>query len=340
MPDSSGWFPLIADIAFLMVGFLLGGKLAFSFLRQNGRTIFLISLSEVIITVAVIISGLLLLGASLEMALLLAGIATATDPAATSDVIQESGAKGPFTNTLTGIVAIDDAWGLVTFSILLAVAQTIAGEGHAADILLDSARELGGATALGLIVGAPMAYLSGRIKPGQPTLIEALGIVFLCGGLAQWLEVSFLLTAMVLGATVANLARHHERPFHAIEDIEWPFMILFFVLAGASLQLDSLFQVGLIGGAYIFLRIIGRLLGSWPGGLLSGAGVQIKRWMGLALLPQAGVAMGMALIAAQRFPELRDTIFSIVIAATVFFEIIGPILTRLALAQAGEISPD
>lgn len=335
--ESLHWFPMISNMALLMVGFIMGGKLAFSFLRENGRVILWVSSSVVLITVIVIFAGLLALGFSLEIALLLAGIATATDPAATTDVIQENKAQGVFSDTLTGIVAIDDAWGLIAFSILLAIAQSFNTEQQALDALLVGGWELIGAVLLGIVLGVPMAYLSGRICPGQPSLVEALGMVFLCGGLALLLEVSFLLSAMVLGLVVTNLAKHHERPFHEIENIEWPFMILFFVLAGASLNMESLLQVGLLGGAYIVLRIVGRLAGSWPGGVLGGSSGAIKSWMGLGLLPQAGVAMGMALIAAQRFPELSATILPVVIAATVIFELIGPIGTRLALLRAGDI---
>ena len=123
-----------------------------------------------------------------------------------------------------------------------------------------------------------MAYLTGRNQPGEPTLLEALGLVFLCGGIAIWLEVSFILASMVLGGVVANPARHHNRPFHAIENIEWPFMILFFVLAGASLRIDALYYVGLIGSAYVILRVIGRVLGAWVGGVISRADPTGKHW--------------------------------------------------------------
>jgi Kef-type K+ transport system membrane component KefB len=142
---------------------------------------------------------------------------------------------------------------------------------------------------------------------------------------------------MVLGAVVANLARHHKRPFHAIEGIEWPFLILFFILAGASLQIDSLATVGLLGAAYIILRIVGRLIGAWAGGVLSNADPLIRRWMGVALMPQAGVALGMALVATQRLPDLSDIILPVVIGATVVFEVIGPVLTRRVLILAGEV---
>jgi Kef-type K+ transport system membrane component KefB len=185
-----------------------------------------------------------------------------------------------------------------------------------------------------------MAYVTGRIRPGEPSLVEALGVVFLCGGIAIWLKVSFLLASMVLGCVVANLARHHIRPFHAIEGIEWPFMILFFVLAGASLQFETLFQIGLVGSAYIILRIIGRLLGGWIGGAITHAKPLMRRWMGIALMPQAGVALGMALVTIEHRPDLGEIILPVVIASTVLFELIGPVLTRIGLSHVGEVRFD
>ena len=182
-----------------------------------------------------------------------------------------------------------------------------------------------------------MAFITGRIRPGRPTLVEAVGLVFLCGGLAIWLDVSFLLAAMMMGVVVANRASHHERPFHAIENIEWPFMILFFVLSGASLELRDLLLAGVVGTGYIVLRILGRLVGAWLGGLLSNASPNLRRWMGLALLPQAGVALGMALVARQRYPDLGETILPVIIGSTILFELIGPIFTRSALDRWREI---
>jgi len=142
---------------------------------------------------------------------------------------------------------------------------------------------------------------------------------------------------MALGSVVANLARHHARPFHAIEGIEWPFMILFFVLAGASLHAEALYQIGLVGAAYILLRIIGRLFGSWAGGAISHAEPPMRRWMGVALMPQAGVALGMALVVIQRRPDLGEIILPVVITSTVLFEVIGPVLTRSALVHVGDL---
>jgi len=141
---------------------------------------------------------------------------------------------------------------------------------------------------------------------------------------------------MALGATVANLATHHRRPFTAIEGIEWPFMIFFFILAGASLELDSLRAASLLGLAYILLRLIGLVGGAWVGGIISEVPPTWRRWMGMALWPQAGVALGMALLASQHLPELKEVILPVTIGSTMIFEFIGPVMTRKALTKVGE----
>jgi Kef-type K+ transport system membrane component KefB len=184
-----------------------------------------------------------------------------------------------------------------------------------------------------------MAYLSGRIRPGEPTLAEALGLVALCAGIAVWLDLSPILAAMMMGSTVASLASHHERAFNEIDGIEWPFMILFFLLAGASLHIDELLAVGWIGVVYILARTVGTYCGAGIAARFSGAEAIIQRWMGVCLLPQAGVAIGMALMVSQRFPELKNTILPIVIGSTVFFEIIGPVITRRVLKHVKSVEP-
>ena len=339
-PSEEKWFSLVTDMALIMIGFLLGEKFTLSFLRQHGKLVLWISVAEVIVTALAVLIGLLLIGLPMDMALLLAGIATATDPAAITDVVHETHADGMFTRAMLGIVAVDDAWGLIVFSCMLTIAQTFSGQGGTIGPLLTGAWELGGALLVGIVLGIPMAYVTGRIKPGEPSLVEALGVIFLCGGIAIWLKVSFLLASMVLGCVVANLARHHIRPFHAIEGIEWPFMILFFVLAGASLQFEMLFRIGFIGSVYIIFRIIGRLIGGWTGGAISNAKPLMRRWMGIALMPQAGVALGMALVVIERHPDLGEIILPVVIASTVLFELIGPVLTRTGLIHVGEVPSD
>ncbi|MDH3687121.1 MAG: cation:proton antiporter [Myxococcales bacterium] len=333
LPDmTTAWFPAVSDMALVMIGFLLGGTLTRKALREHGRRVLGVSIVVVCTTFAVVGLGLAAIGAPPILALLLGAIATSTDPAASFDVVRETGLNTRFSRTLLAIVAIDDAWGLIVFGLAFAVALVLEGEGGAG-VLVRASWELGGGVALGIALGLPMAYVTGRIQPGEPTLWEALGLVFLCGGLAIWLGVSFLIASMSLGATVTNLARHHTRPFHAIEGIEWPFLILFFVLSGAALDLQALWGAGGWLAAYLGFRVVGRLAGGWLGGRAVGADGGTRRWIGMALLPQAGVALGMALVATRRLPEIGADILPIVVASTVLFELLGPLATRVALER-------
>lgn len=331
------WFPVLTNVALAMIGFMLGQKMTRATFHNLGRAVLGMSVGVVFTTASVVFLILFLFGIPFEVSLLLAGISTATDPAATLDVVREYRAKGTFTDTLLGIVAIDDVLGLLLFSLLSVIVQSVGGQVGAVQILTTAAWEIGGAVLLGVLLGWPMAYLSGRIRPGEATQAETLGLVLLCTGLAVWLEVSYLLAAMVLGTVVANFCKHCDRPFHAIEEVEWPFLILFFLLAGAALHIDAIGQVGLLGLGYIFLRVAGRIIGSWVGGILGKTDLKINQWMGIALLPQAGVAIAMVLLASQRFPELKDILLPVILGSTVIFELTGPILTRLALVHVGNV---
>ena len=332
-PEFFNHFETITNMALLMVGFLLGGKLTVSSLSQSDGKVLWISSIEAIFTTLIVTLGLVWFGVPMEIALLLGCLAAATDPAAILDVGIEAKNKSPFKGLLLSIVALDDIWALVLFAIGMTIVTSLNGSAGDMLPLLHVSKEIGGAVLLGLLIGLPAAYLTGRIKSGQPILTEALGLVFVCGGLAIWLEVSFLIASMTMGAVIANLAKHHDYPFHAIEGIEWPFMVVFFVLAGASLEFDAVGEIGLIGIIYILCRAAGKILGARIGSQFAKTDQATKNWMGFALLPQAGVAIGMALVVSNHFPEYSHIVLPVVISSTIFFEIIGPIFTRLALKR-------
>lgn len=327
-------FGLIAELTLLMVGFLLGGKLTRASLQGHTGMSFSISICAAVLPAMAVFLGMIALGVETPVALLLGCFAAATAPAAILDVVQESGIKNRFSELLLLIVVLDDVWALLLFGIGMAIVTSVNGLAGETSFIGVVAWELGGAVIVGAAIGLPAAYLTGRIKQGKPMLSEALGIVLLCGGVALWLNVSFLIAAIVMGAVIASLARHHDYPFHAIEGIQSLFMIVFFVLAGASLEFDALGAIGVVGAAYILCRALGKYLGAWVGGYLSNSGQDNRLWMGVALLPQAGVAIGMALVASNRFPEYRQIMLPIVIASTIVFEIIGPVFTRLAIHRA------
>ncbi|MDH3788028.1 MAG: cation:proton antiporter [Xanthomonadales bacterium] len=328
------WFPPLTILALSLIGFLLGHKLSLDELRAHGRVVLGITIGETTGALLLVALTLLLLGVHPVVALLLAGVATATAPAATFDIVSESGIRGAFPDTLLAVVALDDAWALFLFSVMLSVAATLNGDSSISASLVSGLLEIGGSLLLGAGLGIPMAYLTGRVRPGEPTLAEAIGFVLLCGGIATWMDLSPILSAMVMGGVVASLASHHDRPFHAIEGIEWPFLILFFILAGASAHPQALLTVGAITIAYITARCIGSYAGARAGARWAGADPATRKWMGLCLFPQAGVALGMALIASQRFPEFEAYLLPVVLASTIIYELVSPMVTRKALQLA------
>lgn len=339
VPGSGEWFSVVASMALALVGFNLGGKLTATALREHGREVFWISVAVTVMTASLVFGGLLAVGVPLVAAMLLAGVSTATAPAATLDVVRESRRDTVFTRILLGVVALDDAWGLILFSVLLAVAQGLTNDSGSVEVLLDGAWELFGACGLGALLGLVLVFLIERTDSGPVSLLESLGAVFLCAGVALQLEVSYLLATMTMGAVVAANVRVKSLTFRATENANAPILVLFFVFAGASLRLDELREAGVVVLAYVLTRIAGRVIGGWIGGALVGAPRHTRAWTGAALLPQAGVALGMALVASERSAELGALILPVALAGTFIFELVGPVATRQAVLQEGKPTP-
>lgn len=335
--EATVWFPHATHIALAMVGFLLGESFVGRELRASGRIVMVVSIGETLGAALTVFTVVILIQGDLLIALLLAGIAPASAPAATLDVIRENHAKGPLTKTVLGVVAIDDVWGIILFSLLLVTAETVVGKGAP---LLEIARglwEVVGAVLLGVIIGFPMAWCTGRIKKGEPSILEAAGFVFICGGLALIIHVSYLLACIVLGATVANRAKHHTRPFRDIRGASQPFLVVFFLLAGYEFDITTLKSLGVIGIMYILARSVGLIVGGGLAAKLVNAPPVVQSHIGWCLLPQAGVALGLALLVSERLPKAGEIVLPLIIASTVVFEIIGPFITRRQLRQAGEL---
>lgn len=330
------WFPLVSQLALAMVGFLLGESFAGKRLKETGRVALVISVVKALLPIAVVLPAVRLVGGSWVLAILLSGVATATAPAAVLETIHETRSKGPLTNTVRQVVAIDDAWCIMLFSILLAWAQAITQSGSPMDNLYEGFWEIGMAVLLGVALGVPMAWLTGRIRSGETTLVEAAGFVFVCAGLADLIGASYLLATMTLGTVVANRSRAASRPFHAIERIEEPFLAIFFLLSGFKLELGALAPLGLVGATYVVARMGTFIFGSWAAARAMHAKPNIRNNIGWCLMPQAGVALGLALLAERKLPSLDGQLLSLVIAATILFEITGPLLLRWRLTRAGE----
>jgi Kef-type K+ transport system membrane component KefB len=322
--------PLI-NLALVMVAFLLGSELTVDRLRRTGFLVFVISLTVIITGGLVVGAGLWVLGLPLVVAVSLAAISVATDPAAVTQTVHDSADTRLRARVLVGIVAIDDGWGIVVFGLSMAfLGWIVSSDGQPA--LLHAAWEMGGAIVIGTLIGLPAAWLTGRLKPGEPTQVEAIALILLLAGVSSSLGVSALLAAMITGTIIANFSPHHTRSFKEIEHIEWPFLVFFFVLSGATIDLYRLADALGLTLAYIILRLAGRLLGGFLAVKFTRTGQKnLPLDIGLALTPQAGVAIGMALLAVERFPEFRDLILPVVLGSTIFFEMVGPLFVRRVL---------
>lgn len=326
----------ITVTALTMIGFLLGGKLNQDSLKEHGHEALLFSMFVTVGTFLVVFTGLKLIGLSFALAAVFACISLATDPIATLDVLDHSPGRSRLKFVLPGIVALDDVFGLLLFAVVMALLTLSDGHGSPMELALAAGVELFGSVLLGVVLGYPMAKLSGRIKEGEPNLIEALAMVMVCGGLSLMFDLSYLLAGISMGLTVSLCASHHKFFFHEIEHIEMPFLMLFLILVGASFEPGSWAVMSLIGLSYIALRIGGRVVGAhfyYGTKLLN---FRERTFLGLSLLPQAGVALGIAVYAQREFPEIAQQVVSITIGATIIFELVGPILATWSLAKTDQ----
>jgi NhaP-type Na+/H+ or K+/H+ antiporter len=333
---------LISNIVLGLVAFTIGRDFAFKELKRLGKPIIWISLPAALgATIIVTLIFYFIVKQPLYISIIYGAIASATAPAATLMVIKQYKAKGYFTKLLLGVVAIDDAWCLIIFAISLAVAKSLhlyhPSKIVMFEVVLKSLVEIGGSLLLGGSIGYILVLFSKFFKKHTEIQIYTLGIVLLSIGLAIKLNLSILLTTMALGAVLVNFGRTPMTYFDSLGDIESPLFLVFFVLAGANLEISALKSMGIVGIAYILSRSIGKIAGAYIGGVVAKVPNKVRNYIGIALLPQAGVALGVALIAKADFPSVGNVIFSTILATTVVFEMIGPILTKFSLSRAGDI---
>jgi Kef-type K+ transport system membrane component KefB len=256
-------------------------------------------------------------------------------------VVREYKAKGSFADTLLGVVAIDDAWCLIIFAFSFAIAKALAthmlSNIFIVKFIFHSLLEIFGAFILGGILAFVLSFLSRFVSTPAELLIYTLGFIFLNTGLALYFNFSVLLANMFLAAVLVNVHKVSFKFFEALRHIDSPLYLLFFVLAGANLELGLLTSLGILGFGYIIFRSLGKISGAYLGGLIAQVPERIRKYMGLALLPQAGVALGVALVVKAEFPQIGSIIFTTIIATTVIYEIIGPMFTKFSLRKSGEI---
>ena len=338
--ESLEGFNLISNVALGFIAFSIGNEFKLSYFRRMGRAPVVIAVLESLAAVIVVLIGLLLAGYSLPFSLVLSAISAATAPAATVMVIKQYRAKGPMTETLLSVVAIDDATTLIYFSLCVAVANAIEGRGlSVGQLVLEPVIEILGGLAVGAVLGFIMSIPMKFFKKQGNRLSLVVGFIFLGVALSQLVGFSSLLLLMAMGAVFCNMSPDSDtQDINRIcDDFTPPLYMLFFVVSGADLKLAVLPSIGLVGVLFIGLRIVGKIAGTYAGAAMCGSSPVVRKYLGLGLLPMAGVAIGLSLVAEGSVPQYAETIRAVVLCSTLIFELIGPGVSKLGLVKAGEI---
>jgi len=340
---------LIIDISLSIIAVLVGATLKLSSLDGHGKEVIYITFYQAFGTFIVVAVGFIMVGGifpfeSMQVvliSLLLAGIATATAPATPLAIVHELHAKGIFTSTFLAIVALDDVISLMIFTIALTIGTSLVGSGMLewANII-DAVIILSLSSLLGIIAGLANTLLE-RVFVSSKTMetIATLGLIFLVYSMSEFHSLEPLLSAMVMGIVMANTSHHFDLIQDEIDKhLANIIFMLFFIISAMYLNISSLVSIPVIIVLYTLLRLIGKMSGSYVGAVVCKSSNTVKKYMGIALFPQAGVAIGLAL-SIQNHPELQDIapfILNIIIATTFIHELLGPFMTKYALLKSGE----
>jgi Kef-type K+ transport system membrane component KefB len=341
---------IVSNVALGFIAFSIGNELKLSYFKEVGTRPIVIAVLEALFGVLFVFVAVLLYFLitrqftidNIRFSLVLAAIAAATAPAATFMVVKQYKAKGELTNTLLSVVALDDSVAIMLFGIFVAVAN-ILGKGSGTDtpIILqilapfwEIILSLGIGGIFGIIVTFAVMWFTGRGN----RISVIIAAVFLTIFLADYLGGSSILACMALGGVFANTSKKYDEVSSLTNFITPPIFIMFFVMSGAELNLSVLVSVGIIGLIYIITRVGGKIFGSWLGATVTHADPKIKKYLGYALIPQAGVAIGLSLVATQVLnPEMGSQIRTIILCGTLIYELLGPLITKKALQASGEI---
>ncbi len=341
----------LSDIALAFIAFSTGEFFRLSTLRRNGGKVVVITVLEAVAaSLLVFLAARFLLHLDLAISVVLAALAAATAPASTMMTIRQTGAKGDFVNTLLQVVALDDIVGLVEFSVAISLAVALSSGGteglNLGSVLVPIAANLG-VFLLGGLFGFFMKWLMPLRRSTDNRLIISIALLFTFCGICALLDVSPLLGCMSMGMVYIN-ATDDDRLFLQLNYFSPPILLLFFVRSGISFRLDALVNTSasvgsvpllVVGIVYFLVRILGKYGGAFLGSRLAGKPPNVYRYLGLALIPQAGVAIGLAALGARTLGgEMGAALNTIILASSVLYELIGPACAKLSLYLSGSYS--
>lgn len=329
----------VTDVALAFIAFGVGKYFKLGRLRKNGRSVLILTVFESLIAALLVFLVMaFVFRLPIPFSLLLGAIGSATAPASTIMTIRQYKAKGQFVNILLQIVALDDAVALLAFSVCAAIAQAMESGGGISPkaVLLPILWNLL-ALAAGALAGFLLHKLIGENRSSQHRLVLVTALLLSITGFCTALDISPLLACMVMGAVYINVSGN-KKVFKQVNGFTPPIQLLFFVLSGMRMDLTALKAAGLIGVVYFLVRIIGKYAGAWLGAVLGKASVPIRRYLGLALIPQAGVSIGLALLGQRILPAESGALLStIILSSGVLYEMIGPACAKAAIFLSGSV---
>ena len=349
-------YSIICDVALGFIAFSIGNEFRLSHLKKIGLQATIVGILQAVVTTLVVDAALIGLHFAIpevltvEAAVILGAIASATAPAATLMVVKQYKAKGPVTDMLLPVVALDDAVGLMIFAISFGIARAMnAGEMDIISVIVEPLLEVVLSLLLGAVMGVVFHIFERFFHSNSKRISVSIGFVLLTIALSQMtfnigrvhIAFSSLLTAMMLGTIFCNICDFSEELMERVDKWTAPLFVMFFVLSGAELELNvfgNLLMV-LVGVVYIIARSVGKYSGAYVSARISGCDEKIVKYLGITLLPQAGVALGMAM-KAKTFGEIGDMVATITLFAVLIYELVGPALTKTALLRAGDIDPE
>jgi len=343
--ESAGKLSIISEAALSFIAYSIGSEFNIDNLKRLGKGIIIITVLEALMAVALVdLSMIFIFKQSVPFSIVLGAIAAATAPASTLMVVRQYKAKGPVVNTLLPVVAMDDAVGIIAFGVSSTIAKALLNNNAAISvtkIIFVPLLEIFSALLLGVVMGILLTYISKKAKGEDQLLSIVLAFIFVTAGIAISLNLSSLLACMMIGATLININPNNKKAFSTVDRFTPPILILFFTIAGVQLDLSVLKDVGILGLAYVIIRVVGKMLGAYLGARISKFPQTVQKYLGFTLIPQAGVAIGLSMVAQSIMPQpYGDVIRAIVLAGTVIYELVGPVITKTALIKAGEIEVD
>ena len=349
-------YSIISDVALGFIAFSIGNEFRLKDLKQIGKQATVIGIFQAVFTTIIVDMALIGLHfimpdkLPLPAAIILGAVASATAPAATLMVVKQYKAKGPVTQTLLPVVALDDAVGLILFAISFGIAEAIiAGEISLISIIIEPLLEVVLSIALGALMGLIFTFIERFFHSRSKRLAVSVAFVFLTVAISMLkfniggVHVAFssLLSCMMLGTIFCNICDFSAELMDRLDRWTAPIYVLFFVLSGAELDLKVFkdYTVVIIGLVYIVFRCAGKYYGARLSADMSGADPNVRKYLGITLFPQAGVALGMAM-KAMELGSIGDIVSNIVLFSVLIYEIVGPFLTKIALTKAGDIDPE